>query len=183
MIFNKRSIPLSFALACLMISTSTSAFHYGWKEKPFDRSSLRGIKNIAINIDTRYENKYYRDLKYKGVTSEGLYNKIENRLQNAGFNIISLEEAIEDPDAVLLNLRMRITLIYYVIYSYELYLTVQQKVPLDSKQDVAENLFFSINAWEDGNNGGLGQAELGYLNTRTLEIVDKFIRDHNSQNL
>jgi hypothetical protein len=181
MIFNKRSLPLCFALACLLTSTSTSAFHYGWKEKPFDRTSLRGINNIAINIDTRYENTYNRDLKYKGVTKKGLYGKIEEKLKNNGFNVVSLGEAIEDPDAVLLNLRMRVNLIYYAIYSYELYLTVQQKVLLSQNED--ENNFFSVNIWEDGNHGGLGQGELSYLNVRTLEIVDKFIRDHNSQSL
>jgi hypothetical protein len=169
-----------FALLMLFTSIPVLAalFDYDREDyRYFANTSLSGIKSVALNIDTPV-GVYYSNLERYGVSSTVLEQNITNRLRNVGINVISFNEALEDPAAALLDLRVRMTFPEYSFYSYNLLLSVKQKVPLPQ----GNNTFYSVRTWSDGKIGAVEQSRLTILNDYTMQLVDNFIAAYQAQN-
>ena len=121
---------LSSALLIIFFSLPSVAVNYGDTDHP--QNILAGIKAIAVTIDPP-TNYYYGELKNYGLSKENLEDQISQRLTNAGFNVITFKESLEDPDATVLNLKIRMILGYGLIYSYGLNLSLNQKAPMHGK--------------------------------------------------
>ena len=165
---------LSSAFLITFFSLSSMAVNYGNDNYP--QNVLTGVKAIAVTIDPP-TNYYYGELKAYGVSKENLVENISQRLTNAGFNVISFSESLEQPEAAVLNLKIRIIKGYGLIYSYGLNLSLNQKAPLQGN-----NAFHSVETWSDWLAGGMQQTNLPYLNGYAMQLVDNFIETHRTQN-
>jgi len=163
----------------LVLLFSLSAGAYYEDHKTYANATLRGLKTIAVNIDPPIGSYYGEMLRY-GVTTSGLQDRISQRLRDAGFTVISFEEALENPSAVLLALRVRVDIPWGSYYAYDLNLSVKQKVPLP--QNI--NSFYSVLTWSDGQIGALQISGPGlqYLYDYSLQLVENFIKAHQAQN-
>ena len=160
------------------VSLSAVAVSGGIDNENFANISLKGLNTIAISIDPPFGSDYTTLVQTSGVSKEDLQQQIEQRLRDAGFNVISFEQSLENPRAVVLNLRMRLVMPWNLFYQYNLDLSVKQKVPLQS----GNNAFYSVETWSDGIHGAVSQSDLKYLNDYSLELVDNFISAYQAQN-
>jgi len=174
----KRILVHISAILLLFLSLSAGAAYYE-DHQTYANATLQGLKTVAVNIDPPIGSYYGEMLRY-GVTKNELQEKISQRLRDAGFNVISFEESLENPEAVLLDLRVRLTIPYYAFYSYDLNLSVKQKIPLPQ----GNNAFYSVRTWSDGQIGALQISGMGlhYLYDYSMQLVDNFIRAHQAQN-
>jgi hypothetical protein len=170
-----RKIALLLVLASFPVLAAL--FDYDREDNQFfANTSLNSIKTIAINIDPPVGN-YYGELGKYGVSTTVLEEKMSQRLRAAGINVVSFNEALEDPEAALLDLRVRLVLPDYSYYSYNLHLSLKQKVPLPGK-----NAFYSVKTWSDSIIGALEQSRLVVLNDYSMQLVDNFITAYQTQN-
>jgi hypothetical protein len=175
----KKHILNSFGMLLVtFISLPAMSAFYGDYET-YNRATLQGLKTIAVNIDPPRGSDYTEMYRY-GVTKEGLQEMISRRLRDAGFTVISLAESLEDPDAVLLDLRVRVDIPWGSFYTFDLNLSLKQKVGLPR----GKNSFYSVRTWSDGQLGALQQSGYGLypLYGYTLQLVDNFIRAYRTQN-
>lgn len=175
----KRQISkIIFTLVITSVSLSAAAVSSYIDSENFARISLEGINTIAINIDPPFGNDYATLRLTSGVSKEDLKQQIEQKLRNAGFNVISFEQSLENPEAVVLNLRMRLVMPWSLFYQYNLDLSLKQKMPLPT----GNNAFYSVETWSDGLHGAVSQSDLKYLNNYSLQLVDNFISACQAQN-
>ena len=139
-------------------------------------NGLRGISAFAVNVDPPH-GIVYGNLKIHGISRENLQNRITEKLENAGINVISYEDSIDTPDAGVLDLRLRVVIPEYYYYSYNLYLTVHQKVKTQQGQQ-----FYAINTWSDTIIGALEESRLSVLNDYADKMIDEFIEEYRAQN-
>ena len=170
---NKFITMLSAIFLLVFYSFSVSATDYVQAHYP--QTAPAGLKAIAITIDPP-TNYYYGEMKSYGVSKENLEKIISQRLANAGFKVISFTESLENPEAAVLNLKVRLIKGYGLIYSYGLNLTLNQKAPLQGG-----NAFHSVETWSDWKAGGTQQTGLPVINGYVAELVDNFIETHRSQ--
>jgi hypothetical protein len=163
------------SILLLLISTQTNAYFFGNDHQDFSNSGLKGFQTVAVNIDPPVGH-YYSDIHRYGVTKAALQKQVTKRLQEAGINVISFEEALEDPAAALIELKLRV--IFNYIYSIGLNLSVKRKAPLT--QD--GSAYYSVKTWSDGQVGGLMQTELPKIYTYTSQLLDKLIAAYQAQN-
>lgn len=174
-----RQIPrLLITLIITAVSLSAAAASGYIDNENFANISLKGLNTIAINIDPPFGSDYTTLRVTSGVSKEDLKQQIEQRLRNAGFNVISIEQSLENPEAVVLNLRMRLVMPWSLFYQYSLDLSVKQKVPLPA----GNNAFYSVETWSDGIHGAVSQSDLKYVNNYSLQLVDNFISAYQAQN-
>lgn len=175
----KRQTPgLIIFMIITSVSLSAAAVSSYIDNENFANISLKGLNTIAINIDPPFGNDYTTLRVISGVSKEDLKQQIEQRLRNAGLNVISFEQSLENPEAVVLNLRMRLVMPWSLFYQYSLDLSIKQKVPLAA----GNNAFYSVETWSDGIHGAVSQSDLGYLNNYSLQLVDNFISAYQAQN-
>ncbi|OGT86830.1 MAG: hypothetical protein A3G42_03915 [Gammaproteobacteria bacterium RIFCSPLOWO2_12_FULL_47_76] len=173
----QRILTLMTALALLLASMPGSAFYYSWGSQTFANATLHEVKIIAVNVDPPIRSMNDK-LRNYGVSDIELEKKISQRLRDAGFNIISTEQALADPEAAQLKLRIRMIISHGTVYSYGLDLSLNQKAPLSG----GSNSFYSIRTWSDGLFGGTQQTSLRYLNNYSMQLVENFIEAHRAQN-
>lgn len=138
----------------------------------FSNLSLQGIKTIAVEIDPPPAS-FLKLHHFSGVSAEELHAGLSRRLHEAGFNVVSYEEALKDPDAALVYLKIWLTpMAALSIYGYNLELSLKQKVPYK------DDLFYSIDTWSDGACGVTQKYQLGYLYDYSLILVDHLIADY-----
>lgn len=164
---------LSGIFLLVLYSFSVSADDYVKIDYP--QTAPAGLKAIAITIDPP-TNYYYGEMKSYGVSKENLESIISQRLTNAGFKVISFTESLENPEASVLNLKVRLIKGYGLIYSYGLNLSLNQKAPL-----LGGNAYHSVKTWSDWKAGGTQQTSLPVINGYVVELVDNFIETHRSQ--
>ena len=138
---------------------------------------LQGLKNIAIDINTPTTGDY-RYLQGSGVTKEKLETNISKQLQAAGFNIISVNDAQNDPSAALVEVRIRLTKGFGALFSTSVQVKVKQKVSLG--QNATPN--FYADTWTGGVNTGLSQQDLPSILIYTRELIDDLIKVHQVKN-
>jgi len=138
---------------------------------------LQGLKTIAVEVITPTGGDY-RDLQQRGVTKEKLEENVNKQLQAAGFNIISVNDAQNDPSAALIEVRIRLTKGFGVIFSTSIQVKVKQKVYLG--QNATPN--FYVDTWTGGVNTGLSQQDLPSIYIYTKELIDDLIKVHQVQN-
>ena len=166
---------------CLCIlsffTLSAGAAFYG--DYPYANATLKGLKTIAVNIDPP-RGSDYGELSRYGVTSEQLQEMISARLRDAGFKVISFTESLEDPDAVMLDLLVRVDIPWGSYYAYDIKLSVNQKLSLAH----GKNSFYSVKTWSDRQIGALQQAGPGLypLYGYSMQLVENFIKAHQAQN-
>ena len=173
----QRILTLMTALALLLSSMPGSAFYYSCDSQTFANATLHEVKIIAVNVDPPIRSMNDK-LRNYGVSDIELEKKISQRLRDAGFNIISTEQALADPEAAQLKLRIRMIISHGTVYSYGLDLSLNQKAPLSG----GSNSFYSIRTWSDGLFGGTQQTSLRYLNNYSMQLVENFIEAHRAQN-
>lgn len=164
-------------LALSLVSTAGAAFSFGDGSDTFARDALKGIKVITVNVDPPARH-IYDDLRVRGITAESLQGEITSRLQQAGIQVIDMTAALDDPDAALLNLRVRLVRSSKGVYSYGLYLSANRKVLLG--QDTTS--FQSVRVWSDYKVGGTSISFLRDVEVYSYELVDRFVADYQRQN-
>jgi len=139
--------------------------------------SLQGLKTIAVEaiIPTGGD---YGVLIALGVTKEKMEENISKQLQAAGFNIISVNDARNDPSAALIKVRIRLIKSLGVVYSTSINITMKQKVYLGQNATTS----YYADAWTGGVTSGLSQNDLPSINTYAKELIDDFIKVHQVQN-
>lgn len=173
----QRILTLMTALALALASMPGSALYFSWDNQAFTNATLNGVKTVAVNVDPPIRSMN-DELRNYGVSDIELENKISQRLRDAGFNVVTAEQALADPEAALLKLRIRMIISYGMVYSYGLDLSLNQKAPLPG----GSNSFYSVKTWSDGQFGGTQQTSLRYLNNYSMQLVENFIEAHRAQN-
>src|SRR3970040_3140875 len=92
----QRILTLMTALALLLASMPGSAFYYSWGRQTFANATLHEGKIIAVNAAPPIRSMNGK-LMTCGVSDIELEKKISQRLRDAGFNIISTEQALAYP--------------------------------------------------------------------------------------
>ena len=173
----KRILTLMTALTLMLTSMPGSALYFDWDSQTLANATLRGVKMIAVVVDPPVRS-LNDELRNYGVSDTDLENKISQRLRDAGFEVISAEQALGYPEAALLKLRIRLIIGYGVIYSYGLDLSLNQKAMLYGGNDA----HYLVKTWSDSQFGGMQQTSLPYLNIYSMELVENFIEAHRAQN-
>jgi len=175
----KKYIRHATTLLFLTISLSAIAAFF---EEPlgYAHATLKGLKTIAVKIDPPRGSDYTAMFTY-GVTSEKLQEMISARLRDAGFKVINYSDSLEDPEAVLLDLRVRVDVPWGSFYAFDIKLSVNQKLPLAQG---GAGSFYSVRTWSDRQIGALQQSGPGLypLYGYSMQLVENFIRDHHAQN-
>ena len=175
----KEFIRHAATLLGLTISISVAAAFF---EEPqgYAHATLKGLKTIAVNIDPPRGSDYTAMSTY-GVTSEKLQEMISARLRDAGFKVINYPESLADPEAVLLDLRVRVDIPWGSFYAFDLKLSVNQKLPLAQG---GAGSFYSVRTWSDRQIGALQMVGPGLypLYGYSMQLVENFIKDHQAQN-
>jgi hypothetical protein len=175
---NNKILILGTTLLAFFFS-SANAYNYG-NDQAFVSASLKDLRNVVIKIDTPIGQDYEMN-NYVGISKADLQERIERRLRETGLNIISLEDSLDDPEVILLNLKFRWVLdhgLVYHVYHYTIDLSVKQKAPLPQ----GNNSFFSVEIWSNDKRGAVLQSDLSYLNNYSMQLVDSFIQQYQAQN-
>ncbi len=173
----KRIVVLITALILSLASLPGMALYFSWDSQTFANATLKGVKTVAVDVDPPIRS-LNDELRNYGVSDIELEKKISQRLRDAGFYVVSTEQALIDPEAALLKLRIRMVISYGMVYSYGLDLSLNQKAPLPG----SSNSFYSVKTWSDGQFGGTQQTSLRYLNNYSMQLVENFIEAHRAQN-
>jgi len=172
---------INYAVALLLMAGSF-AVTAGFFEEPlgYENATLRGLKTIAVHIDPPTGSDA-TEMSRNGVTSENLQEMISARLRNAGFKVISYSDSLHDPEAVLLDLRVRVDMPWGSFYAFDLKLSVFQKFPLSQ----GAGSFSSVRTWSDRQIGALQAVGPGLypLYDYSMLLVENFIKAHHAQNL
>ena len=126
---------------------------------------LQSLKTIAVEVDMPTGGDY-GILKALGVTKVKLEDNISKQLQAAGFNIIGVNDAENDPSAALIEVRIRVIKSLGVVYSTSINITTS----------------YYADAWTGSVTSGLSQSDLPSINTYAKELIDDFIKVHQAQN-
>jgi len=174
----KKYIHYDAALLGLTVSLSAAAAFF---EEPqgYSHATLKGLKTVAVNIDPPRGSDYTEMSRY-GISSEKLQEMISARLRDAGLKVITYTESLADPEAVLLDLRVRVDIPYGSFYAFDLKLSVNQKIPLAQ----GAGSFYSVRTWSDRQIGALQQVGPGLypLYDYSMQLVENFIKAHQAQN-
>ena len=128
-------------------------------------NSLQSLKTIAVEVDIPTGGAY-GDLIARGVTKVKLEDSISKQLQAAGFKMIGVNDAQNDPSAALIEVRIRVINSLGVVYSTSVNVTTS----------------YYADAWTGNVNTGLSQNDLPSINTYAKELIDDFIKIHQAQN-
>jgi hypothetical protein len=139
--------------------------------------SIQGLKTLAVEVNMPTGGAY-GDLKARGMTKVKLEENVSKQLQAAGFNIIGVNDAQNDPSAALIEVRIRVVRTLGVVYSTSVNITMKQKVYLGQNTTTS----FYADAWTGGVTSGLSQNDLSSINTYVRELIDDFIKVHQVQN-
>lgn len=141
-----------------------------------ENTSLRGINTVIVDVDTPVTS-VNDELEHQGVSSATLQKRIMERLQAAGINVLSGDQAISDPQVALLKLRIHLTIGWGTVYSWGLNLSLNQRVAM-----AREGSYYPVRTWSTGKFGGTQQTNLRIINDYSMELVDNFIEAHHAQN-
>jgi len=172
----QRILTFIAVLALVHISLPVSALYFSWDNQAFANATLKGVKTLAVNVDPPIKS-LNGELNNYGVSDIELEKIISLRLRDAGFNVVTAEQARNDPEAALLKLRIRMIISYGAVYSYGLDLSLNQKAGLSGS-----NNYYSVRTWSDGVFGGTQQTNLNILNNYSMQLVENFIEAHRAQN-
>ncbi len=184
---NKSSWLFWFLLSLLLL-TAPQAGGYGGNTQPrtykdesgstFSDLTLKGIEAVTLEFDWKSYGSLYSDFKRFGLDQVKLEKAITERLQKAGLQVLSYDEALQSPRAVLMRINVGVSSGSYRWYSYNVGVKVEDKLPLAKTQGA----FTSTTIWSDGRVGPVRQIELRRLGNYILGMVDQFIQDYRSQN-
>jgi hypothetical protein len=143
---------------------------------PLSVQALRGVRTIGIAFDG-----VPAEIRRYGVDEAALRAQFEQRLRDAGVNVIAPQAVGETPAAALMEVRFRVhthahDYLHYTPYSVSVKL--KQKIPLPNAADA----FLGETVWSDGRNGLEQPINLDRLNGYVLTILDQFIADLRAQN-
>ena len=168
---------INTTLSILFCLTTIHAYAYFSEDYLFlENSSLRGINAVIVDVDPPATSLRI-ELENQGVSTAELQERITERLQAAGINVISDEAALSDPQAALLKLRIHLTVGYGAVYSWGLNLSLNQGMPL-----AREGSYYPVRTWSTGKFGGTQQTNLRVINDYSMELLEVFIEDHHGQN-
>ena len=166
------------AILLALFNLPVSATYLYQVNEVFFENPFKGISKIAVNIKYLSEDPYHALKDRERITKSSLESEIEQKLNNAGFEVISLDTAESDPDVVYLDLEYHINLLYQLIYTYDMKASVRQKFKLPN----GEGAYLTVKTWSEGRVGGTSQSGLGKIRTYTHELVDNFIQAYHAQN-
>jgi hypothetical protein len=163
-------------LALAYFSLPVYALYFSWDSQAFTNATLKGVNTLAVDVDPPIRSMN-DELRNYGVSDVELEKEISQRLRDAGFNVITTEQAIADPAAALLKLRIRMIISHGSVYSYGLDLSLNQKTGISGSDN-----YYSVRTWSDGIFGGTQQTNLGILNGYSMKLLDNFIAAYRAQN-
>ncbi|HKK15171.1 MAG TPA: hypothetical protein VJ981_00580 [Gammaproteobacteria bacterium] len=172
---NKRILPIVSALIFSLASLSAYAY-FSWDYMVLENTSLKGINTITVAVDPPVRS-LNDELVNHGVSATELQKRMIERLQAAGLNVVSREQASTDPQAALLKLRIHMTIGYGAVYSWGLNLSLNQKVALNRPES-----FYPVRTWSTGKFGGTQQTNLRIINDYSMQLVNDFIDAYHAQN-
>ena len=159
----------SILLVCLLSIVSFTAS----SDTDFSYQTLEGINTVAIQVEG-----INKDLHRYGFDPASLNKSIEHELSNAGFKIISREEALRDETASLVKFSFHDIRSEYGFYTYTIDLEVKEKVPLPRRN----NAFISTTIWNEGVHGMMMYHEVKKLQKGVNELLGSLITEHRYQN-
>lgn len=166
------------AVSALIFSFATfSVYAYFSEDYLIQRnSSLKGINTVTVDVAPPITS-LNDELVNQGVSATELETRITERLQAAGINVISSEQALSEPGAALLKLRIHMTIGWGTVYSWGLNLSLNQNASLDRP-----GAHYPVRTWSTGQFGGTQQTNLRIINDYSMQLVDEFIAAHHAQN-
>lgn len=139
-------------------------------------SSLKGVNTVIVEVDPPVRS-LNDELVNHGVSSGELQKRISERLRDAGINVIDREQALADPQAALLKLRIHMAIGWGTVYSWGLNLSLNQNTSLNRP-----GAYYPVRTWSTGKFGGTQQTNLRIINDYSMQLVDEFIAAHHAQN-
>lgn len=165
------------SILMLVVSLPVNAYFFGDDHAYLSDSGLKGFQTAAVMIDPP-EGRYTNEIARYGISVAGLQERISERIRQAGIKVISFEQALEDPTAALIELKLRIVTPHDLYYSIGVNLSVTRKAPLSEDSGA----YFPVKTWSDGQVGGLSQSDLPRIYLYTAHLVDHFIEAYQAQN-
>ncbi len=173
---NKTSTVSLFIILLYLLTPSLGAYTQGGYTKgdggQFSHLTLQGIDTVTLRINGMSPN-----YKRYGIDKARWEQIITERLQKAGLSVISYDEAIQTPSAVLMQLDLFVNY-NYAYYSYGIMLAVKHKVPLPTTQDS----FISGTIWSDYKNHYGRSIDLRKINSYIDDLINHFLADYHAQN-
>lgn len=157
-------------LVLLLASLTVGAYEVTGTDDYFSPAPLKGVDTVAVQVDSISHN-YAR----YGLSADKLQTSLSQRLEEAGFKVISMQALADTPGAALLKLGVRLNDSSYY-YSFGVKLSLRRKVALEGSG------FTTVQAWSDGQVGTLTSSEFSKITRHSMELVDNFIHVHQQQN-
>jgi hypothetical protein len=171
-------VPILIVVVFMFLANLFTQTTHG-KEESFKRLSLRGLKEVDIEVEALNP-----EAEKDGLVREDLLSDIESELGQAGITVTTGEA----PATVMRRpyLYVNITLIktkrlFFLPSSYSIYLGVSlyQNVLLERKPS---QKIVAI-TWQEGSIGGCKAKVLkSHVREKLRELVDKFISDYSAEN-
>ena len=139
----------------------------------FSYMTLNGVRAAAVEV-YGVEPEFAR----YGLTPQPLRAAVEAQLRQAGIEVLSYDEAVRQPHAALVQLKLRTNQSEYQFYFYNFALEVREKIPLDN----AAGGFISALIWSDARQGSVQPTDMPRLAGVADELVAGFVREHQTQN-
>lgn len=165
---------LALTLALLGAPAPADPQVYGQDEaEAFAHLTLKGVRTVAVNVSDVDE-----VFERYGVDAERVRGRLEERLRAGGLQVVSRQEAFDDPTAAMLQVNLYVSHLSAYFNSYAVQLKLKQKVPLPADPKA----FISVSVWTDKVGGIMGQGE----ELRVLDALDQsaahFLEAHRLQN-
>ncbi|MBT8445881.1 MAG: hypothetical protein KJO38_01955, partial [Gammaproteobacteria bacterium] len=143
----------------------------GIESKQREAEADARIQRVAIRYDG-FETDYER----YGLKVSELRQEFTEQLSNAGYRLLSYEEAVGDPNARLVLVYFRANLNTTTgMFSYATAIRLSERLPL---RESSSKAFSSRPVWSKGDNGALRQSDLGRLNAVYRDLMTAFLRDN-----
>jgi len=134
-----------------------------------NRSSLQGLKGVKVLVEDMAP-----EVEQAGLVKEPLQKGIEEKLREAGINVLTQEEATRTPGEPYLYVNVNVTFSKgeEEVCSYSMDIALIQNVTLarDPKQTT-----YAV-TWSTGGVGLIGKKSLSDLRESVRDLVDIFIK-------
>ena len=169
-----KSIPwCAVGILSMLGPAAAAGVHDFGSDRQTSQQALVGVRQVSVQVFG-----FEGEVERYGVNGMRARQDAEQRLRQAGFEIISPEEAAHSPNAAVVAIELHTVVNDYGIYSYATDLQLRQKIPLAG----ATGAYFTETVWSHGTNGWVKPFELQRVDGEISAMVDALLRDHATQN-
>jgi hypothetical protein len=140
---------------------------------PFSHMTLNGTNNVAISIED-----VDRDFAVYGLSSAGLLEQVTAKLTQGGVGVVPYSEAVSNPGARLLRVRVMTNHDAHGFYHLSVKLELRQKIPLGN----TAGGFVSQAVWTDAANAVMLASEIEKITALVDDLLANFISEYHAQN-